>query len=188
MTMEKNFSTQKLTAIGLMAALVFIGTFLRINIPLGFTSTMLHFGNVFGILAGLLFGPISGGLAAGIGSAIFDLSSEYAAEAPITFVNKFAMGFVAGYISKRLVGITPKVNVSFTAISAAMGSLTYVALYMFKNYIEMAYIVPVPTETIFAVLIPKLVVSLTNGLTAVVVSTILCTLLKPALIRAKVLG
>ncbi len=184
--MEKKYDIRKITMIGLMAALVFVGTFLRITIPLGFTSTMLHFGNVFGILAGLLFGPIGGGLAAGIGSAIFDLSGEYAAEAPITFVNKFAMGFVAGFVMNRFSAITPKVSALLTTIAAAFGSVTYIGLYMLKNYVEMAFILSMPTETILPVLIPKLIVSLTNGLTAVIASSILCSILKPALIRAKI--
>ncbi len=184
--MEKKFDIRKITMIGLMAALVFVGTFLRITIPLGFTSTMLHFGNVFGILAGLLFGPLGGGLAAGIGSAIFDLSGEYAAEAPITFINKFAMGFVAGLFMKHFVASTPKVTTLFTVMAAASGSITYVVLYTLKNYIEMAFILSLPTEAIFPVLIPKLIVSLTNGITAVIASTILCSLLKPALVRARI--
>ncbi len=185
--MEKKFDVRIVSMIGLMAALVFVGTFLRITIPLGFTSTMLHFGNVFGILAGLLLGPIPGGLAAGIGSMIFDLSSEYAAEAPITFINKFAMGFVAGFAAKKLLGSASKANVMLTAIAAASGSLTYVVLYIVKNYVEMAFILGTPTEAILPVLIPKLIVSLTNGLTAVIASTMLSTALKPALNRAKVL-
>ncbi len=186
-TMQKSMDIRKISMIGLMAALVFVGTYIRITIPLGFTSTMLHFGNVFGILGGLLFGPLGGGLAAGIGSAIFDLSSEYAAEAPITFINKFAMGFAAGLVANKFKAIQPNLNVMLTAISAASGSLTYIALYMLKNYVEMAFILAMPSEAIIPVLVPKLIVSFSNGITAVVAGTILYTALKPALVRARIL-
>ncbi len=183
----KKIDAKTITMIGLMAALVFVGTNLRITIPLGVTSTMLHFGNVFCLLGGLLFGGIPGGLAAGIGSAVFDLSSEYAAEAPITFINKFAMGFVAGMVARA-----PAVNFAkkqITVVVAAIcGSASYIALYMLKNYIEMAFILNMPSEAIPAVLLPKLAVSATNGMTAVVASVILCYLLKPALHKAKILA
>ncbi len=185
--MEKKLDIRKISMIGLMAALVFVGTYMRITIPLGFTSTMLHFGNIFGILGGLLFGPVGGGLAAGIGSALFDLSSEYAAEAPITFINKFAMGFAAGLVATKFKAIQPNMNVMLTAISASIGSLSYIVLYILKNYIEMAFILAIPAEAIVPVLVPKLLVSLTNGITAVIASTILYTALKPALLRAKIL-
>ncbi len=182
--MNKKIDVKTLTIVGLMAALVFVGTSLRITIPLGFTSTMLHFGNVFCILGGLLFGGIPGGLAAGIGSAVFDLSSEYAAEAPITFLNKFAMGFVAGFVA-HLPSFSLRKKQIATVIAAICASATYIVLYMLKNYVEMAFILRLPTDVIFPVLIPKLAVSATNGLTAVVASVILCFALRPALDRAR---
>ena len=102
MEQKKTMSTKKIVWIGLMAALVFIGTFLRIKIPIGGDSTMLHLGNVFCALSGLLFGPLTGGLASGFGSMLFDFTNPlYIAESWITFITKFFIGFLAGLIAHR---------------------------------------------------------------------------------------
>lgn len=175
----KKTDIQKITTIGLMAALVYVGTFLRIKIPAGPDGTMLHFGNVFCLLAGILFGPITGGLSAGFGSAIFDLTSEYASSAWITFINKFAMGFVAGLVSKHL----PK-NLNHTlanAISAMCGSLTYCLLYITKTYIWSRWVYAYPLDTIPAIIGVKSVVTLINGIIAVVCSVIFAKALKAPL-------
>ncbi|MGI6108881.1 MAG: ECF transporter S component [Eubacteriaceae bacterium] len=183
----KKMSTKKLAWIGLMAALVFIGTFMRIKIPVGGDSTMLHLGNVFCILSGLLLGGVPGGLAAGLGSAIFDLSSEYASEFWITFINKFAMGWMAGWLCwsvfPKLGKFKPDGLFKPTLASIA-GSLTYTALYVIKSIITSRYVTGLPWEAVWPVVAVKFSVSLINGLIAVVVSLVLYFALKPALAKA----
>ncbi len=168
--MNKNgiFDIKTIAKIGLMAALVFIGTNLRIKIPVGLDGTMLHFGNVFCLLSGLLFGPLAGGLSAGLGSAIFDLTSEYASEAWITFINKFFMGFVSGLVSKLLFKKNNK-TVNFF-IAAMAGALTYSSLYIIKTVVFNLYVYVVPVETLPAIVAVKGAVTLINAIIAVCVS------------------
>lgn len=189
--MERKFTTRKLTWIGLMAALVFIGTFFRIKIPVGGDSTMLHLGNVFCLLAGLMLGGVPGGLAAGIGSAIFDLTSEYAAEFWITFINKFIMAYVAGSLLhvvfpkiKKLMDANRLYAPTFAAIA---GSLTYTLLYTLKATITSRFVEGLPWAAVGPVVSVKFTVSLINGIIAVVVSLILYFALEAALRRAHLL-
>ena len=124
---------RSLVAVGILSALVFV--FSWVQVPFGDVAR-IHLGNGFCALAGLLFGPVTGGLASGIGSMLFDLTDPvYIAESPITFVTKFAIGFVAGCIARRG---APRLMRDVAA--AAAGSFTYVALYLAKSLIVMLYI------------------------------------------------
>lgn len=166
-----------------MAALVFVGTNIRIKIPAGLDGTMLHLGNVFCLLGGLLFGGVPGGLAAGIGSGLFDLLSEYAREAPFTFINKFAMGFVAGITAGGLMraGAAGKLR---SIVAAASGAVTYCILYIAKTIFTQRFINGLPWEGVWPVVCVKAAVTLTNGVIAVVASVLLYWALRPALSRA----
>lgn len=181
---RKRFNTRTVAMVGLMAALVFVGTFLRIKIPVGTDDTMLHFGNVFCLLSGLLFGGVPGGLAAGIGSALFDLCSEYASEAWITFINKFVMGLVAGLIAHWGAKQAGKARM---IVAAVCGSLSYCVLYIAKTIITQRLIYAMPWAGVWPIVAVKGAVTLTNGLIAVAASLILYYVLKPALQRAHIL-
>ena len=94
--MKKNI-TYRMAAIGVLSAMTFAANFL--SIPIG-DITRIHFGNVFCVLSGLLLGPIPGGLCAGLGGFFYDLFNPlYAADAPVTFLMKFVLGFVTGAIA-----------------------------------------------------------------------------------------
>lgn len=183
---KKKFTVKTLCMIGIMAALVFVGTNLRIKIPAGPDGTMLHLGNVFCLLGGLLFGGLPGGLAAGIGSGLFDLMSEYASEAWITFINKFAMGLVAGLVAHlgRKAAAGEKLK---TVVGAVCGSLTYCILYVCKTIIWQHWVYGTPWAGVWPVVGVKTVVTLTNGMIAVVVSVLLALALRPALRKANIL-
>ena len=71
--MKKKFTTQDMVIVGLMAAVVYAATIVRVEIPTPMGKTMLHFATVACLLSGLLFGPVRGGLAGGIGSFFFDI-------------------------------------------------------------------------------------------------------------------
>ncbi len=182
--MKKNnvFNIKTIAVIGLMAALVFVGTNMRIKIPIGLDGTMLHFGNVFCLLAGLLFGPVVGSLSAGIGSALFDLTSEYASEAWITFINKFFMGLVAGLVAKALLKNNHK-TINYV-IAAMAGSLTYSMLYLIKTLIFNIWIYAVPLETLPAIMAVKTAITLTNGIIAVCVGVFFAKTMRTPLARA----
>lgn len=155
----------KLVAIGLMAALCYVGNY--IQIPL-FTDTRIHFGNVFIIMSGLLFGAVPGGLAGGIGSAIYDLfDPRFVLSAPTTFLTKFAMGFVCGYFAKSQKRLgSDKLHIT---ISGILGQLTYVILYTSKSYLEMR-IVGNGAAAAFAEAARKFGVSSINAVIAVAVA------------------
>ena len=65
--------TFRIVFIGVMTAIVFVITYLRIP----FFGSKLSLGNVFCLLSGLMFGPIAGGLPAGLGSFIYDMVGGY---------------------------------------------------------------------------------------------------------------
>ncbi|MFV0401399.1 MAG: ECF transporter S component [Oscillospiraceae bacterium] len=128
---ETTFTVRRLAVTGLMAALVFAGSWIQIPMP---GETRLHLGNVMCLLSGFILGPVFGGLSAGIGSAFFDLTNPlYIDSLPFTLVFKFLMAFVAGLVAwgKNSQGRNWKRNV----IGGILGVLCYVILYVGKNFI-----------------------------------------------------
>lgn len=183
MNKQKNFSIYKVSVIGLMAAMVFVATNIRIDIPTPLGKTMLHLGNVMCILSGLLFGGPIGGLAAGFGSAIFDLfDPAFAPEFWITFILKFTMGFIAGTISHMndYDGLNKKVN----TVAAIVAAATYVALYIAKLIFTQYVILQSTWEAVAAVAVTKFTVSSANAIIAVVASLALSVTIRPALNKA----
>ncbi len=179
---SKKISVKTIAMIGVMAALVFVGNTLQLpKIPTPLGPTRIHLGNVMCILGGLIFGPVSGGFAAGIGGAIFDLTDpNYAKEFWITFIMKFAMAYVAGFIAN--IGQKTKIKV---IIAAVAGSLSYVVLYLGKTFIVEYLIFNNPWQTVSGVLITKGTTSFINALLAMVVSVILYYMIDPALKKAR---
>lgn len=170
--------------VGLMTALVFIFTYLHIDIPTPLSNTMIHLGNVMCLLASLLFGGIRGGLAAGFGSMIYDmLDPRYLPTCWVTFIMKFLMGWVAGKLAEKNVN---EANPRY-ALSAACGSLTYVILYVLKTYIQNRLILGYEAQTVYATMLTKGVTSLANGIIAVVFAVILNAAIRPTLKTAGII-
>lgn len=170
--MNKNLTTKKLIYVALFTALVYIfSRFFQIPVVTPFGQTRFHLGNVFCLLAGILMGPGFGGLAAGLGSALFDLFDPvYFTSAPITFVTKFALAFVAGAIYRKRSELVDKKRLVLAAI---LGQLTYVFLYLLKTYITNKFVMGFTNEAVMAELIPKAGVSLFNALISVIIAFIL---------------
>ena len=80
----------KLCTAAMMTAIVFVGNFLRVTMPVplgGVTSFTLA--NILCALSGILLGPWYGFMAAGLGSFLYDCTNPvYAIEAPITLLTK----------------------------------------------------------------------------------------------------
>lgn len=167
----KNLTTKKLTYLGLFAALVYIATrFFQIQIPTPFGNTMFHLGNVFCVLAGLILGPVYGGLAGGIGSMLYDLFDPvYFSSAPITFITKFAMGYVAGRVYYKNRNYDKK----HITLSAVAGQLTYTFLYLLKTFIKSFFILGLTMEATLGDLAIKSGVSLTNAVISIIFASIL---------------
>lgn len=185
----KQITTRQLTVIGLMAALCLVSNYFSIPVPIGIDSSRIHLGNVFCIFSAFLLGPVGGGLAAGIGAFFYDIFTGYGAECIITFINKFLMAFVAGWLHQLL---TRKENLSQASlivrrvIAAAAGCVTYVVLYMTKSYITLYLQSNIGeavdrSAAIWATVLGKGSTSLVNGLIAVVVANLIYSTIAGAL-------
>lgn len=165
----RNKKLATIVAVGLMAALCFVGNYLQIKIPNGVVITRIHFGNSMCLLAGLLFGPIAGGLASGIGAGLYDLlDPAYIISAPFTFLAKFAMGFICGYLSKSKKRLGNEVtHVTFGAI---IGQLAYIVLYVGRTYINQRLVYGAVVQAAIATSATNLLTSSVNAVIAVVVS------------------
>lgn len=91
---------RKIVNIGLMSALVFLGTYImRIDVSWFGGHTMIHFGNMFCIIAAVLFGPKCGALSGAIGMSLFDvISGRFVVYFPFTFILKYIVGYICGYV------------------------------------------------------------------------------------------
>ena len=181
--MEKKWNIHKLALVGLMAALVFATSGIRLEIPLPVDKAAIHLGNVMCVLSGLLLGPV-GGLASGIGSFFYDLVNPlYAPEALITFFNKFFIGFLAGLIAHAHGngGRSHRRNL----MGAAAGSLAYVLLYLIKSALSSQLVFDLHTQSqLMLFLLPKAATSLVNGAIACVVAVPLAAVILNALDRS----
>lgn len=178
-----------MVSVGIMAALVFVGNYLQFKIPVSIGDvTRVHLGNSMCLLAGLLFGPSVGGLASGIGAGLYDLLDPvYIISAPYTFCSKFAMGFVAGLVS-RYASRAPEEGkkkgsqVVNLIVAGVLGQLTYIFLYLFKSYVSLRLLGTEPGVA-FAAIVPKIATSSINAVAAVVISVPLTIALRKALQR-----
>lgn len=180
-----------LTAVGVMAALVFVSSRFSFNIPLPVGNTRLHLGNVFCILSGLVLGNIGGGLAAGIGSLFFDLTDPlYIATAPFTLVFKFMLAFVCGTIAyaKNSGALSVKLN----AAGAICGSLTYLVLHLTRTFLRSVLFLGTAVPTAVILTLQSGLISLINAVIAVIVAVPLGIVVNKQLantgLRRKIMG
>ncbi len=180
-TLSRNITLYRVVICGLMAALVYVGNYLQIKIPNGVFITRIHFGNSMCLLAGLLFGPLTGGLASGIGAMLYDLFDPvYIISAPYTFLSKFAMGFAAGLLNRYLRGTLPGKDTFTAYVSAIIGQIVYIILYLLKTYC--AVTIPGGTpEAAWTAVGGNALTSSVNAAIAVLVSVPLYFALKKAL-------
>lgn len=165
----KNKKLVTIVAVGLMAALCFVGNYLQIKIPNGVLITRIHFGNSMCLLAGLLFGPLAGGLASGIGAGLYDLLDPvYIVSAPFTFLSKFAMGYLCGYLAKGKRRISGEaMHITLSAIS---GQVAYIVLYVVRTYVVQRLVYSSAIQTALVASGTNLLTSTVNAVIAVAVS------------------
>lgn len=168
-----------IAAVGMMAAMVFVATNFRIQLPTAIGKTMIHFGNVFCLLAGFTLGGVRGGLAAGIGSMFFDLvDPTFISSAPWTLCFKFVMAYLCGTIGHKKDGENP--SISRAIIAATIGAITYVVLYIGKGMIIDYFFMRNPWETVIIASLQKGIVSTINAIIAVAVSVTLAPAFRKA--------
>ncbi len=177
---KKKWSVAYICLIGLMAALCFVSNYIQIPIPTPMGNTRVHFGNVFCLLSGYLLGGVGGGLAAGLGNFLYDLTDpRFIASAPFTFVFKFAMAYVCAVLAHCFHGQAKRVWQNIAA--GAAGALTYVVLYLGKNFIEYRFFQGMELQAVLVDVLAKAPVSLFNALVAVAVAVPLTYALQKAL-------
>ena len=92
---KTKFTVQKISIIGIMAALSFVAyEFFRIPNVFG-TGSSFHLGNTFTALTAMLLDGVSGGLAGAIGLALADILAGDPGYAVTTFVLKFIIGITS---------------------------------------------------------------------------------------------
>ena len=170
----------KLCVAALMTAVVFVGNYLRIVLPISVGgNTAFTLANIFCALSGILLGPWWGFLAAGLGSGLYDLTfPAYVAEAPITFFTKGMYGLVAGLVLHLIfVRLLKKERDSYgpqlvATICAAVG---YLVVYSIKNFFYNAMFIEGYTTAAqcWAVVIAKIPASVFNGAVAAIFAPIL---------------
>ena len=167
----KKLTTKKLAYIGLFTALVFVSNYLQIPFVTPFGNTRFHLGNVLCLLSGLILGPGFGGLAAGLGSALFDLFDPvYITSAPTTFINKFLLAAVAGWVFYKSKDEAKKSRI---VLGSILGQLTYIILYLGKTFIKNFYILGLTRQAPMVEIAQKAGVSFTNGVISVIFASIL---------------
>lgn len=174
----------KICVVAMMAAVVFVGNYLRIKIPVSLGgTTAFTLANILCALAGILLGPWWGGLAAGLGSAIYDmLDPEYIVEAPITFLTKGMYGLVAGlvlyYIFKN-----SREKYGPQVVATACAAVAYLIVYSVKVFFYNGMVIQGLAEPVqcWLLVASKLPSSVFNGVVAVIFAPILGVALMKAL-------
>ncbi len=173
----------RLCACAMMAAIVFVGNYLRVKfpVPLGGVSA-ITLANILCALSGILLGPWWGFLSAGMGSAIYDMMDpSYVAEAPITFCTKGMYGLVAGLIL-YYVFKSAKEKYGAQAVATGCAALMYLVAYSVKNFFYKGSIQGLSTAALrWALVVSKLPATLVNGVLATIFAPILGVALMKAL-------
>lgn len=166
----------KLCVAAMMAALVFVGNYIRVKVPVSLGgTTAFTLANILCALSGLLLGPWWGGLAAGLGSAIFDmLDPEYIVEAPITFVTKGMYGLVAGLVLYCLFR-SSRDKYGPQLLATACAAVGYMAVYSVKVFFYNGmFLQGLPgADQCWLLVLSKLPATLFNGVVAMVGAPIL---------------
>lgn len=103
----------KITLIGILSALSYVGVLIQIPIPSPIGKPMIHLGNLIVIISALLFGGIIGGASGSIGMGLYDLIHGYDIFSIIrTIILKLVMGLIVGFVYRKLLkDKNPKVTI-----------------------------------------------------------------------------
>lgn len=188
---KTKFTVQKISMVGVMAALSFVAyEFFRIPFAGG---SSFHLGNTFTALTALLLDGVSGGLAGAIGLALADVIAGDPGYAFTTFILKFIIGIVCGFTAHRVFKLGHRKGdgkarylVMVTA-SAFSGLLVNVFTDPLVGYFRDRYIFGQPVEVATVLIKVAGGVTLVNSLVSTVCAVALYLALEPALTRAHLL-
>lgn len=181
----------KLTLTGLMAALSYVAfTYIQIPIPVpGGDTVALHIGNAFCVLAALLLGGVYGGIAGSLGMTIADLMNPaYVTSAPKTFILKFLIGLIAGFVAHKIAHISEEHTKSYILKWSLISSVCALGFnviadpvfgYFYKNFILG---IPSPAAKIMSTWAAG--VTAINAVAGTIVVVIVYNALRPVLKKA----
>ena len=184
--MERNtkITTKQIVLVGLLAALVCVGSGLRIKVPEAVGTSAFHLGNILCALSGILLGPWLGGLAAGLGSAVYDmLDPMYISECWLTFLMKGAYGVVAGLIIRCG---KKDWNYGKATVAALCGALAYAVLYLTKTFFYSGMLMHgLTVEGAWVSVVSKLPATTFNAVVAIIGAPLLAVALRKALHKSR---
>ena len=189
---KTKFTVQKISIIGIMAAMSFVAyEFFRIPNVFG-TGSSFHLGNTFTALTAMLLDGVSGGLAGAIGLALADILAGDPGYAVTTFVLKFIIGITCGAVAHKVFKLreldkhAPGYLAKVIA-AAASGLLLNVFTDPFLGYFRNVYIFG--QEYTIAKALTKITggVTFVNSVASTVCVVLLYLALRPALERANLL-
>ncbi len=92
--------TRDMVISALLISLVYISTrFINIRLPISINGGLVHLGTSMLYISAIVFGKNKAALAGALGMALFDITSDWVAWAPFTFVVRGIMGYVVGHIA-----------------------------------------------------------------------------------------
>lgn len=129
--------TKLLCFTAVCAALVCVGTFIAVPLPIGY----FNLGDIFVLTAAWILGPWWGAAAAGIGAGLADLLMGYASYAPATLIIKALMAIVAYAVSAKLTSDKTTVGkaAAVRVLAAVLGEAVMVGGYFLFESLIMGY-------------------------------------------------
>ena len=189
---KTEFTVQKISIIGIMAALSFVAyEFFRIPNVFG-TGSSFHLGNTFTALTAMLLDGVSGGLAGAIGLALADILAGDPGYAITTFVLKFIIGITCGAVAHKVFKLRDrnaheKGYLVKVIVAAGSGLFLNVLTDPFLGYFRNVFIFG--QEYTVAQALSKIAggVTFVNSVASTICVVILYLALRPALERAGLL-
>ena len=189
---KTKFTVQRISIIGIMAAMSFVAyEFFRIPNVFG-TGSSFHLGNTFTALTAMLLDGVSGGLAGAIGLALADILAGDPGYAVTTFVLKFLIGITCGAVAHKVFKLRDLDRHSSgylvkVIVAAGSGLLLNVFTDPFLGYFRNVYIFG--QEYTVAQALTKIAggVTFVNSVASTVCVVLLYLALRPALDRAGLL-
>lgn len=185
----RNEKVYKLTLTALMAALSYVVfTFLQVKITLpGGDATSIHLGNAVCVLGALLLGGVYGGLGGAIGMTIGDLLDPvYIIYAPKTFILKFCIGLITGFVAHKLGKISTSNDTKhvfkWTVIASVCGMVFNMIFDPLFGYFYKRVIIGKPAAEV--TLAWNIAATSINAVTSVIAAVAIYMALRPALKRS----
>lgn len=182
-------TTKKLAQTAIFAALCYVSFLFQIKIPVpGGDATSLHVGNAFCVLAALILGGGYGGLAGAVGMTIADLLDPvYILVAPKTFVLKFTIGLIVGFVAHRIAKINEKTEkkyvIKWSMLAAAAGLGFNVIADPVVGYFYKQYVLGQPQQMAETLAKVNGVATLINAVVSLVLSGLLYQAVRPVLMK-----